>query len=545
MAHAYQESSETLNQTVYDDNLLESEEYLSAQGKTTVPLGIIENGKILVRDLSSIPHILVCGFTGTGKTSFVQTLLSVMLLKRPPFDVNIIIYDSKRIEYEAFANAPHLFVPVIYERDKALAMLKYLSEESFKRFELLAEAGCKDFEQYNTLQDDAKKLPEIFYVLDDFSSLYIDKASMNELLSVLRNGRIVGIHMYIVSSMASTKVLQKELISNISCRICFRLLSKTESRNILEQNGAEELFIPGEMIYKFQNESYKCQCAYTPYGNIDAAMKSICKDAVSVAVLGKEASALFSAIDNTLANSGTVIDYDEYLVDAAELFIKSKNASIKLLQNQFQIGFNKAARIMDQLQSLGVVGDGFGSKPREVLMDMNDWNIVCVSKKLKKTDSIRSQLRSVSDPVSAGENYSTFSFSADSDNEENKEPKIKLRDFAEFAIGEATISVHDHKIHFSKPIMTRLGPGTITPSFPGKYVTRLIYKKPTVFSRGYMTFEFDPNTEIQNNNPYLLHVDINNVSELIKIEFGSSQNRTICLFLKQLSEDIGVPIKQM
>jgi len=286
MALAYQESQDVQAQKAYDDNLLDSAEYLSAQGKIMIPMGMTEQGDMLIRDLSSIPHILVCGFTGTGKTAFVQTIMSVMLSKQSPSDIKLIIYDSKRIEYGLFANTPHLFVPVIYDRDKAIAMLKFLAEESCKRFRLFAEAQCKDYEKYNSLQtDDTKKLPEIFFVMDDFSSLSLDKNDMYEFLNVLKNGRIAGIHLIVISSMASTKVLQKELISNIPCRICFRLSSKTESRNILEQSGAEELFVPGEMIYKFQNDSCKCQCAYATYENIDAVMKSVSQAVASVTAL--------------------------------------------------------------------------------------------------------------------------------------------------------------------------------------------------------------------------------------------------------------------
>lgn len=141
--------------------------------------------------------------------------------------------------------------------------------------------------------------------------------------------------------------------------------------------------------------------------------------------------------------------------------------------------------------------------------------------------------------------YTAKSFTSDADKEEDAEPEIKLRDFAEFTIDKTSISIHDHEIHFTKPIMTRLGPGTITPTFSGKNVTGLIYKKPSMFSKGYMTFEFDPRTNIKNENPYLLQADISNISEIIKIEFNSGQDRMIRLFLQQLSEDIGIPIKRV
>lgn len=548
MTLAYQGSQDMQAQEAYDDNLLDSSEYLSAQGKIVIPMGMTEQGDMLIRDLSSIPHILVCGFTGTGKTAFVQTIMSVMLSKQSPSDIKLIIYDSKRIEYGLFSNTPHLFVPIIYDRDKAIAMLNFLAEESRRRFRLFAEARCKDYEKYNSLQrDDTKKLSEIFFVIDDFSSLSLDKNDMYEFLNVVKNGRIAGIHLIVISSMASTKVLQKELISNIPCRICFRLSSKTESRNILEQSGAEELFVPGEMIYKFQNDSCKCQCAYATYENIDAVMKSVNQAVASVTALGLEAAMFFSdvSVPSRASDGVSNIEYDELLADAAESVIDSQKASIGLIQRKFRIGFGRAARIMDQLQSIGVVSEEYGTTPRDVLMTIDEWNDMCSERGLKQIKQSALQARSISNPMEGQSRYTAKSFTGNTDKEKDEEPEIKLRDFAEFTIDRTSISIHDNEIHFTKPIMTRLGPGTITPSFSGKKVTGLIYKKPSLFSKGYMTFEFDPRTKIDNNNPYLLQADINNISEIIKIEFNSSQDRMIRLFLQQLSEDLGVPIKRV
>lgn len=545
MAVATQNATDTQFRQSFEDNLLESEEYLSAKGKIVVPIGAAENNAVLIRDLSTIPHILICGFTGTGKTAFVQTVLSILISKQNPEEVKVIIYDSKRIEYGLFSAAPHLLVPVIYDRDKAVSILKYLAEESRNRFRLFANAGCKDYEKYNALADRTKKIPELFLVLDDFSSLSLDRSEMQELLNVLNNGRIAGIHVIVISSLASTKVLQKELISNIPCRICFRLSSKTESRSILEQAGAEELFVPGEMIYKFQNDFCKCQSAYATYENIGSVMKSVCHAAASVTDLGTKAAMLFADTSENAGASPSYADevYDEFIADAAEAIINSQKASIGLLQRQFKFGFNRAARIMDQLQLLGVVGEEIGTKPRKVLMTVDEWNSMCSSKGLKRINK-KYEPQSTATGVQQRSYIQTRSFSTSAP-QVDEEPAIKLRDFAEFTIDETQISIHDNEIHFTKPIMTRLGPGHITPSFSGRNVTGLVYKKPSLFSPGYMTFEFDPRTKISNQNPYLLQADINNISELIKIEFRSGQDRMIKLFLQQLSEDIGVPIKRL
>ena len=191
---------------------------------------------------------------------------------------------------------------------------------------------------------------------------------------------------------------------------------------------------------------------------------------------------------------------------------------------------------MDQLEEIGVVGAEMGTKPRIILMDIDDWNRDCESKGLKRINKT---------VVNASSYSSSKRYNPIQKPDEDDEPKVKLRDFAEFAIGGSTLSVHDHQIHYTKPVMTKLGQGHLTASFSGSNVIGLIYKKPSIFSSGYMTFEFDSNINIKNENPYLLQADKSNISDVIKIEFGTGQDRLIKLFLKQLSEDIGVPIKNV
>lgn len=539
MAVAFQNNLETGIQSESEYNLLESEQFLSAEGKINVPLGVTGTGDLIVRDLKNIPHILVCGFTGTGKTAFVKTLISVILTNQSPLNVKMVIYDTKRVDYGSFGNAPHMLLPIISENDKAVAMLKYLAGESRRRFELFANNGCRDYEKYNDLQTDAiKKLPEIFAVLDDLAFLPLNKNEAYDFLSVLSNGRIAGIHAIVISSMNSTKNLQKEMISRIPCKICFRLSSRAESRMILGQSGAEELFIPGEMIYKFQNDYYKCQSAHATYENIDNVMKIASKVVTNMVSLGIEATMLFADFkpESGIANSNTDVVYDDLISEAAEEIINSQKASIGRLQRKFRIGFNRTARIMDQLEEIGVVGPENGAEPRIIIMDVDDWN----------RDSEARGLRMIGKSFVSNSSYSSSKqYTPIPKSKKEDEPRVKLRDFAEFAIGESTLRVHDHQIHYTKSVMTKLGKGHLTASFSGSNVIGLIYKKPSIFSSGYMTFEFDSNINIENKNPYLLQADKNNISDVIKIEFGSGQDRLIRLFLKQLSEDIGVPIKNV
>ena len=537
MAVAFQNSVGTQALRGSNGNILESEEFLSAPGKIMVPLGATENGDLIVRDISTIPHILICGFTGTGKTAFVKTILSVIISRHSSQNVKVIIYNTKIIDYSQFENAHHLMCPVISDRGKAVAAIKYLAGESRRRLDLFVNFGCKDYEKYNEIQPDtSKKMPEIFFIIDDFAYLQLDKKEAYDFWNVLSNGRTAGIHAIVVSSLASTKTLQKELISIIPCRICFRLTTRAESRTILEQSGAEKLFVPGEMIYKFQDDLYKCQSVYATDENIDGVMKTITHSAVNVMSLGIEASMLFTDITqgtNSNASEYSYSGYDELISEAAEMIINSQWASIGLIQRKFRIGFNRAAGIMDQLQKLGVVGPTKGTAQREVLMTVDDWNM----------DAEVNGVNRISKTYAEPDGYSfTSSCTPLIKSDEDDEQEVELRNFAKLSIGENTLSIYDNKIHYTKPIMTELGRADLKVAFNGNGVRGLIYKKPSFFSKGYMTFEFKTGVDIENNHPYLINADRNNVSDIVKIEFGSGQDRRIQLFLQQLAEDVGIPI---
>ena len=534
--------SETKTEKREKGNLLDSDAYLSATGKINIPIGKTDTGEVIVRDLDEIPHILVCGFTGSGKTSFVQTTLAVICKDKPKDDVRLVIYDSKGVEYTAFRNAPQLLIPIIIDRDNAIKAITDLANESQERFKCFAELGCKDLEKYNQRVSGRERKPIIIMILDDYSALDLDRNSLYEFQTILKNGRIAGIHLIVVSSISASKVLQKELISNIPCRISFKLTSKTESKNVLESHGAEMLNVPGEIIYKFQNDFYKCQCAYATFENIEKSMKTANKAPKSITALGAIASAIFSdstATKKSEKGSANIESDNERLIQAGRFVISSGKASIGELQRYFRIGFNAAARLMDDLEIYGVVGPVSATKPRAILMTTSEWERIC-SVELGGGNPM-SPKHAAPQRGTARESYGKTTGTEEKDDE----PKIKLRDFAKFKVDDVELSVSDHKINYTKSIMTRLGPGTISPSFSGSHVTRIIYKKPSFFSKGFFTFEFRPDINIVNPNDSILHADINNISEIIKVEFGSDTDRTIRLFLQQISEDIGIPISKV
>lgn len=185
MDNTFQCSQQVQSAEEQNVNLLESEEFLSAKGKVPVPIGISDSGKQYIRDLSTIPHILICGMTGVGKTAFAQTLLSVMVFRQSLDDVKIVLYDAKRVEYAPFYYVPHLWMPVINDRNRLVSALFKIAQESRTRLHTIANAGCKDYDSYNALKKDiAGILPEIFVVLDDIFSQVLTENETKHLLEI-------------------------------------------------------------------------------------------------------------------------------------------------------------------------------------------------------------------------------------------------------------------------------------------------------------------------------------------------------------------------
>lgn len=532
-------------------NLLESKEFVSASGLINVPLGQTDRGDVIVRDLSDIPHILIGGFTGTGKTSFVQTIIATISKTCSPQDVKLVIYDSKGIEYLPFRNLPHLLNSIINNREDGIKSIKTLARASEARFTKFAGMGCKDLDSFNRNVGSDKKMPVIIAVFDDYSSLDLDKEAVADFMTVLKNGRIAGIHAIVVSSISSSRVLQKELISNIPCRISFKVTTAAESRSLIESAGAEKLYVPGEMIYKFQNDFCKCRCAYSSYDNIEASMRKLTNSMVGVHELGTIAANIFMNMPRPKTEPISIADdegRDDLYAEAGRYVINSGKASIGYLQRMLKIGFNRAARLMDQLAEDGVVGCESGTMARDILMDIEEFETF-VANNYDYKPSYKMPLGDSLKRIDSGEasktGVSLGSGIIGSLLKEQDEPEIKLRDFPEFNIEGYTIGVSNHKINYSKPIMTIKGPGHLNSSFSGSIIANIIYRKPSFRSKGYFTFEFTSKANIVNQNKDLLYADSHNISNVVMVEFSKDSDKRVRAFLQQLSEDVGIPISSV
>lgn len=490
-------------------------------GEILLSLGCDENGNAITQDLSSIPHFLVCGFSGAGKTSFVQSVMTQLCSVQSPDDVRFIVYDSKAIDYSIFNGTPHMMLPVITDERKAAGAVLWLNTEVQRRIKTFFNAGTKDLAGYN--RKSASPLPRIFAIFDDFSSASLDNQTVTTLTNVLKNGRVAGIHCVVVTSMPSSQSLQKDIISNLPCRISFCVSSRADSRVAIEQNGAENLQVPGEMIFKYQNIFAKCQAVYIPFADVQATMKSLCRQQKKdLNQLGNMAVNIFAEEKPTQNEAKQ--DGDEMLPAAVEVVLETGQASVSVLQRRLKLGYARAARIVDEMEEKGIVGPFRGSTPREILITKEQWDKM---RGVAPSPQVVQQSNVAAKPAVA------------------KEPPIILRDFSEFSVANGTISIYGNEVHVSKKVMTRYGSGTTTARFTGDSFSALVYKKPRLFSPGYIEFKFKDKTDFTNNQPHLIDVSQSNIAEFLRFEFGSAQAKIVHLFLLQLAEDARVPIREI
>nr|WP_297704035.1 FtsK/SpoIIIE domain-containing protein [uncultured Butyrivibrio sp.] len=545
MAESMQMTSEVAKNNAELDgrNILKSTEYQNAVGDIPVPFGKRQDGTLIIYDMHDIPHMLVCGFTGSGKTAFMQTVLVTILNRATADKVRLIIYDSKMVEYAAFQSAPYMYLPIITDSEKLASTISFIAHETKKRLMSFAAAMKKDLYSYNALcaEKGEQCMPELFFIIDDFSDANLDNDVAGDISEILRNGRIAGIHLIIISAVTSSKVLKKDYLSNIPCKVTFCLANKAESKLIIEAEGAEKLYVPGEMIVKNQSITDRCQSAHAEGENIDNTLRTItAKEGSNLKSLQMKMAGIFMMAKLKEKDYSSGRDYspglDEYIADAGALIIEEQKASIGLIQRRFKLGFNRASRIMDQLCELGVVGDEEGTKPRRVLVNEAEWDAICNDNNWENT--LKGKIQT------ATHNHEVDTVPDKVVSEDSEEPKMKLRNFMKFELSSgAYLGVSNHKIKYGVPMLTRTGmQGTLRAEFDGPSVTGMIFKRTSMFSKGYLQFEYNQNASLSNENPMLISINRDNVSNLTKIEFTREEEDKVWAFATQISEDIQLPI---
>lgn len=372
-------------QTITLRELLESNEFKKAKSKVTFAVGKDISGKTIVTDIAKMPHLLIAGATGSGKSVLINTLIMSIIYKADPNEVKMIMVDPKMVELTAYEDIPHLMIPVVKDPKKASAALGWAVAEMTGRYQKFADAGVRDIKSYNAKMDkltnpndpDYQKMPQIVIIVDEFADLMMVAPGEVEdsVCRLAQLARAAGIHLVLATQRPSVNVITGLIKANIPSRIALSVSSAVDSRTIIDSGGAEKLLGNGDMLFAPQNlpKPIRVQGAFVSDDERDDVVNFL-KNSSNGPSYNEEVTKQIETAPVPGAKNGTgavgsdAPERDELFVEAGMFIIEKDKASIGLLQRMFRIGFNRAARIMDQLSDAGVVGPEEGTKARQILM---------------------------------------------------------------------------------------------------------------------------------------------------------------------------------
>ena len=378
------------NATVMLRDLLESAEYRESKSKIAFAAGRDIAGKVVVADIAKMPHLLVAGATGSGKSVCINTLIMSILYEATPDEVKLIMIDPKVVELSVYNGIPHLMIPVVTDPKKAAGALNWAVAEMTRRYQLFAELNVRDLKGYNEKIEQAEpdengnkpeKMPQIVIIVDELADLMmVAPGEVEEAICRLAQlARAAGIHLVLATQRPSVNVITGLIKANMPSRIAFSVSSGVDSRTIIDMNGAEKLLGKGDML--FYPSGYQKPARVQGAFVSDREVQSVVDFLKSNSDGNTYDSDIVNHVNNAAASSGGISisaggdadGKDTYFVEAGKFIIDKEKASIGMLQRVFKIGFNRAARIMDQLCEAGVVGPEEGTKPRKVLMSMEEF----------------------------------------------------------------------------------------------------------------------------------------------------------------------------
>jgi S-DNA-T family DNA segregation ATPase FtsK/SpoIIIE len=362
--------------------LLESDAYQRSSSKLTLALGKTIHGEPYVTDLATMPHLLIAGSTGTGKSVGLNAMLTSILYRATPDDVRLIMIDPKRLELGMYEEIPHLLTPVVVDPKKAANALRWAVREMEERYKTLAAEGVRNIDQYNrnvrvVLQERGvaaaadpeapKPLPFVVVVIDELADLMMVASNEVEesIARLAQMARAVGIHLILATQRPSVDVITGLIKANLPSRISFRVSSKIDSRTILDANGAEQLLGRGDMLF-MPPASSRCIRLHGPYISEQESARL-------ASFLRKQGKPVFddsiTAEDDKAGPGAIEFEKDDLYDEAARIVVSTGQVSISYLQRKLRIGFSRAARLVDMMEAEGLVSPGAGGKPREVLVD--------------------------------------------------------------------------------------------------------------------------------------------------------------------------------
>ncbi len=348
--------------------MMESDEMRNNHSKLAVSLGLDVSGKPIVTEIGRMPHVLIAGQTGSGKSVCINAFLASILFRAAPSEVKFILVDPKRVELTGYNGVPHLLAPVIVEPELVISALRWILTEMDRRYKLFAQAGVRNIDGYNEMSG-FQALPYIVLIIDELADvmLFSPVEVEDAITRIAQMSRAVGIHMLLATQRPSVDVITGLIKANIPCRIAFAVSSQVDSRVILDTQGAEKLLGRGDMLYlpPEQAKPMRIQGAFISDKDINALVSFLKNQGVTPHYTDEVTTMTKSGLAPV---PGIIGDIDTLFKDAVREVCQYDRASASLLQRRLSIGYARAARIIDQLEATGVVGPAEGSKPREVLV---------------------------------------------------------------------------------------------------------------------------------------------------------------------------------
>jgi len=374
--------------TVSLREVIDSGEFTKAKSKSSIALGKSIDGNCVVGNISKMPHLLIAGTTGSGKSVCMNSIIISLLYKAGPEDVKLIMVDPKMVELGIYNGIPHLLIPVVTDPKKAAGSLQWAVTEMLRRYKMMSDMGVRDLESYNsivTAEEDGQKLPQVVIIIDELADLMMVAAKEVEdsICRIAQMGRAAGMHLIIATQRPSANVITGLMKANIPSRIAFSVASAMESRIILDTMGAEKLVGKGDMLYApiGSGKPLRVQGCFVTDGEVESVAEYVKENYVAdynQAVLDEIEKKAQQTGKKTASvtdpdPSDEELEGDEMLPAAVDVILETGQASVSMLQRRLKLGYARAARIVDEMEEKGIVGPFQGSKPRSILITKEQW----------------------------------------------------------------------------------------------------------------------------------------------------------------------------
>jgi len=374
--------------TVSLREVIDSKEFNGAKSKSSFAVGKDIGGNCIVGNIAKLPHMLIAGTTGSGKSVCMNSVIISLLYKASPDDVKLIMVDPKMVELGIYNGIPHLLIPVVTDPKKAAGSLQWAVTEMLRRYKAMSDAGVRDLESYNSIvenEEEGKKLPQVVVIIDELADLMLVAAKEVEesICRIAQMGRAAGIHLIIATQRPSADVITGLMKANIPSRIAFAVASAMESRIILDTQGAEKLVGKGDMLYApiGCGKPKRVQGCFVSDPEVEAVTTYVKSNFITEydQEVMKEIDKKAEQTGNSKAAASEPepnadeMYQDEMLPAAVDVILETKQASVSMLQRRLKLGYARAARIVDEMEEKGIVGPFQGSKPREILITHEQW----------------------------------------------------------------------------------------------------------------------------------------------------------------------------